>query len=74
MMSEAKNESSDEGASLERLVNWQWWCERSIPVYEGNWYEWMAPRWYLIVVACAYAIMCCGFIYGMTELATAFAS
>jgi len=66
-MSEAKNESSAESAYLKRLVSRQWWCERVVEVPE-HFYDWYAPRWYLIVVAVAYSLMAGMFINGMWRL------
>jgi hypothetical protein len=56
---------------IERLVSWRWWNEKVIPVYEGNWYEWIAPRWYVVVVMLAYLAMFSMMTFGFYQLAVA---
>ena len=45
---------------LRRLVSWRWWNERVIEVPE-HYYDWYAPRWYILVVVTAYIAMVIAF-------------
>lgn len=39
-----------------KILSYTWWNERVIDVPE-HYFDWMAPRWYLVIVVMAYAAM-----------------
>lgn len=55
---------------MNNLFNWSWWNEKVINVYEGYWYEWQAPRWYILVVIIAYMFFISAFCFGMFQVIT----
>lgn len=40
---------------MPKYLKWSWWNERVIEVPE-HYFDWMAPRWYLVVVIVAYLL------------------
>ena len=53
---------------MTKLLSPRWWNERVVPVPRHMQDDWIAPRWYLVIVALAYTIMLGIFVFGMTQV------
>ena len=53
---------------MSKVLSWNWWNERVVEVIEPYGMDWIAPRWYLVIVACAYLFMVSMCIYGIVEI------
>lgn len=50
-----------------QYLSWHWWDERCVEVPEP-FHDWMAPRWYLVMVGLAYLTMAGLSGYGLFSL------
>jgi len=53
---------------IHRFFSWRWWNERVIEVPD-HYYDWYAPRWYMIFVVAGYIAWLAAFVKALLVLA-----